>query len=57
MVACEQNLNLGESREFTPEPHTKGDVKVRGIAPRSLVVFFALHNCRTCSRARGTEFG
>ena len=57
MVACEQTLSLGESREFTPEPHTKGDVKVRGIAAHSLVVFFALHNCRTCSRARGTEFG
>ena len=57
MVACEQTLDLRESQEFTPEPHTKGDVKVRGIAARSLVVFFALHNCRACSRARGTEFG
>ena len=28
ILACEQALHLGESREFTQEPHSKGDVRV-----------------------------
>jgi len=32
-TACEQALNLGESREVTREQHAKGDASARG-APR-----------------------
>ena len=38
MVACEQTLHLGESREFTREPHMKGDVKVLKGLCHSLVL-------------------
>ncbi|CAH3196510.1 unnamed protein product [Porites evermanni] len=31
ILACEQALHLGESREFTQEPHSKGDVRGRRV--------------------------
>ena len=30
MLACAQALLLGESREVTREPHTKGEVSAKG---------------------------
>ena len=43
ILVCEQALHLGESREFTREPHSKGDARVasplacafsRGVSPK-----------------------
>ena len=46
-LAREQPLHLGESREFTREPHAKGDAsKLARMFPRGLLC----HNWRACSQ-------
>ena len=42
LLACEEALYLGESREFTREPHAKGDESARGERLASLSIIAGL---------------
>ena len=54
-LACEQVLNLGESREFPREPHAKGDARARGGEQFLHFSFWA--NLRTVQNGKHNERG